>query len=99
MVKPRSYVGDDGLTHVESDGANDPTIVWRWRVQYAPGAPWAKKRGGWTELGWMMTPEQAEAHAKNPDNHVAVIERIEGSEEARFQLEAWGCPPGRGGTV
>jgi hypothetical protein len=98
-IEPRTYTDEHGDLHVESDGVNDPTIVWSWRVQHAPGSPWAKKRGGWTMLRWKMTPDEAAAHAANPDNHVTAIEQVEGSEEVRMRLEGWGCPAGRGGTV
>jgi len=57
--------------------------LYRWRV-YDATSPW-KKRGGWRDLSWKMTEAEAADWARA--NGVERIERVEGSEEVRTDLD------------
>jgi hypothetical protein len=70
---PKEY--DDELGHhIESDGKNDPAILYRWRIVSDEG-PWRQRKG--KELRWAMTEDQAAAWARaNPQT---TIEKVPGS--------------------
>jgi hypothetical protein len=89
--KPRTYIGDDGLTHVLSDGVHDPQIVWRWRI-VSDASPWKQPKG--KELRWRMS--EAEAASWQEKNRDTVIEKVDGSDEVRFRQDGWGSPDSRG---
>jgi hypothetical protein len=87
---PRTYVDDAGDTHVLSDGANDPLIVYRWRIVRDAG-PWRRASG--RELRWAMS--EAEAAHWATANPLITIEKVPGSEHVRMpQAGGWGCPAG-----
>lgn len=96
--KPRTYIGDDGLLHVLSDGVHDPQIIFKWRV-YQPGSVWAKK-DGWRVLPHSMTIPQVKEWAEREhvdfEKHMEPIEEV-GVYEPFFPLKGWGSPHGRGG--
>ncbi len=78
MPRQPDYLDDAGNPHYLSDGKTDPVIYWKWRVRDP------KRRSGWRELSWRMTPEHAEQWAKSND---AEIQRVEGSEEVRTDVD------------
>jgi hypothetical protein len=87
-MKPRTYTDEHGNHHTESDGKNDPVIVYAWEVR----AP--KRFSGWRKLTWKMTEDAAAAWAKTNGAEIRVVE---GSEEVRMPVEGWGSPHGKGG--
>jgi hypothetical protein len=77
----REYIDARGDRHIESDGKNDPVIVYAWEVR----AP--KRFSGWRKLTWKMTEDAAAAWAKNNGAEIRVVE---GSEEVRMPVEGLG---------
>ncbi len=82
MHKP-DYIDTEGAAHYLSDGKTDPVIVCSWRVRDP------RRKSGWRELHWKMTPTDAQAWA---EKNAAELAPVPGTEEARFPLEGWGCP-------
>jgi hypothetical protein len=95
--EPRTYVDDDGLVHVLSDGVNDPQILFKWRA-YQPASPWAKK-DGWRALPHAMTVDDAQRWAQaeriDYDQHLQPTDEA-GVIEPLFPLASWGSPDSRG---